>query len=402
MAIQYLSSINLGKLELQNARIHNLATAPSSPVAGQIYYDTTTLTMYFYRVDPVTPANSGWVDIKGDIQEVIAGNGLTGGGDGGSITLNVGAGTGITVNADTVQLDITNTRNTDHTGLNVTAGDGLTGGGELTAGVTLNVVATTDAGIEVTADAIRFKNYANLTQYNVMMWGPGGQLTNAPIVRTVNQANEEIITIQGNLIVTGTTTSVNSNEVNIGDSIIKLNSDATGTATQNAGFEVERGDDTNVSFLWDESADRFTTVDQKFHVGSVETIVPGTDDFFYVYDNAIGETGEIKKATFDSIASLLGSPKHFSLDPAQTGVVSKSGNTYTVTHNFGTKAVMAQVIQYSTQETVMVDVARPTVNTVTVAFASAVTDNAYYIILTPSRRTGDVVGGSEQGDAPSA
>ena len=61
---------------------------------------------------------------------------------------------------------------------------------------------------------------------------------------------------------------------------------------------------------------------------------------------------------------------------------------------------MAQVIQYSTQETVMVDVARPTVNTVTVAFASAVTDNAYYIILTPSRRTGDVVAGSENGDAP--
>ena len=163
---------------------------------------------------------------------------------------------------------------------------------------------------------------------------------------------------------------------------------------------MQRGTSSNVSFIWDENADRFSTVDQPFHIGNVPTVTPGTDDFFYVYDNAVGQTGVVKRATFDSIASLLGSPKHFSLDPAQTGVVSKSGNTYTVTHNFNTKAVIAQVVQYSTQETVFVDVARPTVNTVTVAFASAVTDNAYYIILTPSRRTGDVVGGSESGDAP--
>jgi hypothetical protein len=138
------------------------------------------------------------------------------------------------------------------------------------------------------------------------------------------------------------------------------------------------------------------------HVGSVETVVPGTDDFFYVYDNAIGQTGIIKKATFNSIANLLGAPIHFSLDPAQTGVVTKSGNTYTVTHNFGTKAVMAQVIEYATQETVHVDVARPTVNAITVAFASPVTNNAYYVILTASTRTGDVVGGSVQGDAPAS
>ncbi len=390
MAIQYLSSINLGKLELQNARIHNLATAPSSPVAGQIYYDTTTLTMYFYRVDPVTPANSGWVDIKGDIQEVIAGNGLTGGGDGGSITLNVGAGTGITVNADTVQLDITNTRNTDHTGLNVTAGDGLTGGGELTAGVTLNVVATTDSGIEVTADAIRFKNYANLTQYNLLMWAPGGQLENAPIIRTVDVNNDPTITIQGNLIVTGTTTSVNSNEVNIGDAIIKLNADEVGTPSQNAGFEVERGTSANVSFIWDEAADRFTTVDQKFHVGDVETITPDSTDFFYVYDNAVGETGEIKKASVNSVADLVGAPKWYTLDDVQAAVV-KSGNVFTITHPFATRAVIVQIIDATTYETVYVDVARPTISTVTVTFASTVTNGAFIAILSAAKSTGDDV-----------
>ena len=47
----------------------------------------------------------------GDITNVSAGNGLTGGGSTGSVTLNVGAGTGISVAADTVGLDYLGTNN---------------------------------------------------------------------------------------------------------------------------------------------------------------------------------------------------------------------------------------------------------------------------------------------------
>ena len=81
-----------------------------------------------------------------------------------------------------------------------------------------------------------------------------GLITTGALTTTDN------VIVGGNLTVSGTTTTVNSNTVNIGDNIIILNSDETGTPSQNAGFEIERGTEDNVSFLWNETDDRWTTM----------------------------------------------------------------------------------------------------------------------------------------------
>lgn len=63
------------------------------------------------------------------------------------------------------------------------------------------------------------------------------------------------VIVAGNLTVQGTTTTVNSTTVELGDNIIVLNKDATGTPSANAGIEVERGDSANVSLIWNETTD---------------------------------------------------------------------------------------------------------------------------------------------------
>jgi hypothetical protein len=85
------------------------------------------------------------------------------------------------------------------------------------------------------------------------------------------------VTIGGSLTVTGTTTTINSNTVELGDNIILLNNDVTGAPTENAGLEIERGTSTNVLLRFNETSDRWEFTNN----GSDYNVIPNTTE----YDN---------------------------------------------------------------------------------------------------------------------
>ena len=87
-----------------------------------------------------------------------------------------------------------------------------------------------------------------------------------------NDITAASVTIYGDLTVVGNTTTVNTEEINLADNTILLNSNQdSGTApTVDAGIEINRGSANNVSFLWDETNDQWTTNGQK-----LEAVIDG-------------------------------------------------------------------------------------------------------------------------------
>ena len=98
------------------------------------------------------------------------------------------------------------------------------------------------------------------------------------------------VVIAGNMTVEGTTTSVNSNTISLADNIVTLNSDATGTPTQNAGIEVERGDEANVQVRWNEGSQKWTfTNDGSVYTQiatSTDSLAEGTTNLFHTAGRA--------------------------------------------------------------------------------------------------------------------
>ena len=109
-----------------------------------------------------------------------------------------------------------------------------------------------------------------------------------------------LVTIPGSLTVTGTTTTVNSTNLDLSDNIIGLNRGASSNAND-SGLIIERGSTgDNAAFLWDESADRFifgTTAATASDTGNVSyTYAPFSSNALWTDSSAIAHWGNANTA----------------------------------------------------------------------------------------------------------
>jgi hypothetical protein len=103
-------------------------------------------------------------DLPGDIEGVTAGNGLTGGGTSGTVSLAVGAGTGIDVTADAVAVDVSDfmTNGVNNRVLTATGADGMNAESGLTYdGSTLAVT-----GVVTETSSIDYKENVKPLEFN--------------------------------------------------------------------------------------------------------------------------------------------------------------------------------------------------------------------------------------------
>lgn len=116
--------------------------------------------------------------------------------------------------------------------------------------------------------------------------GTGVTVTNGEIaigqsVDTTDDVEFVDLVLTGDLTVQGTTTTINTETINLADNILLLNSNETGSPTQSGGIEIERGTELNVQFVWDETNDRWSLGSEDMYtsgtlIGDVTGDVTGT------------------------------------------------------------------------------------------------------------------------------
>ena len=411
MAINLLNNIDLNKNELQNVKIHVLSTAPSSPVEGQMYYNSTDNKLYFFD-------GSSFVDASGDIKSVATST---------STTLTITDSAGPNPSIATVTGAVTNG------GTALATGDQIydfviaqIGATSITVNGTANEIEVTDGGTVNNGDTVTIGLPNDVTIGN-------------------NLAVTNDVTVTGDLTVNGTTTTINSNTVTVDDPVFTLGGDTAPSSDDNKDrgieFRYHDGSSAKLGFFgYDDSTDKFTfltsatnssevfsgtkgnlditSLDLSGSITSVDGAAP-TDGQLLVGNTSAGDmelatltageaiditnaAGAITVAAEDATESnkgvvelattaeaLTGTDTSKVVTPAGLAARSFSANigdgsatSIVVTHSLNTRDVVIQLYDNSSFDTVYADVVRTTVDTATITFTAAPASNDIRVLVT--------------------
>jgi hypothetical protein len=368
--MKHLSNLDLTGNELQNVVVHPLGTPPSGPKEGQIYFDSTAgdKKIYFYN-------GTQWVAIQ-DTDNYV--DQLSFSSSTGDLTLGrTGALADLTVSLEGRYL-------TAHPATNPASSvnnSGRTYIQDITLDAFGHIVGITSATETMQGKIYNISVGAGGSNSATIVLGDDGGGTDAITISgtagevEVTESGDTItiglpadvtisndLVVNGNLTVSGSVTTVNTETILLADNIIVLNSNATGPATENGGIEIERGSDPNRQLRWNETTD----------VWEIEV----SDGVFYPISYVTGASPINSIASADGSVTVVNTNGSVDLSVSNNkySYASTIGNgvatSYTVTHNLNSRDVDVQLYDLTTNETVISDVVRNTVNAVVVSFTN--------------------------------
>ena len=415
MAINYLNNIDLNKNQLLQGVIENQpndAAAGSSPVTGQIYYNTTDNVLKQYN-------GSAWVSIAGDI---------TGIDDGTYITINDPNGPIPEINHNETTRSDTSSSASPGYGATFTAVDSVTSNatGHITA---LNLKTVTLPSAENYTFSVTADSGTNqvINSGNTLDVAGGTNITTVVgATDTITVNLDSSIDLAGTLDVTGIATfndqanfdsdvsitgNLDMNQAKIIDlATPTVSTDAatkgyvdqavTGALSYQGGYNAATNTpnlDSNPSpnpikkgWTYTVTADGSFFTEQ-VRVGDVliaEQDAPTTLANWTTVQNNV-DLADLTTVGIGNVNAGTGISVAYSNGTATvTNTQTNSANTFattitataTVTHNLGTKDVIIQLYDVTTDETVFADVERVSTNTATITFASTPTNSVRVLV----------------------